>query len=176
MRIVRLSLIACAAGALLVPAAVAQQPPKPGPEHERLKKAEGTWEATVKFGDQESKGTMTYKMDLGGIWLVADFEGDFGGMKFKGKGLDSYDPAKKKYVSVWIDSMSTSPMLMEGTYDEKSKTLTMIGEGPGMDGKPTKYKSVLQHKDDNTMVMTMSAAGKDDKDQVMMTITYKRKK
>ena len=176
MRTVRLSLIACAAGALLVPATVAQEPVKPGPEHERLKKAEGTWEATIKMGDQESKGTMTYKMDLGGLWLIANFEGEFGGMKFNGKGFDTYDPAKKKYIGIWIDSMSTSPMMMEGTYDEKAKALTMIGEGPGMDGPKTKYKSVLENKDDNTMVMTMSTAGKDDKGQVMMTITYKRKK
>jgi hypothetical protein len=176
MRTVRLSLIVCAAGALLVPASVAQEPQKPGPEHERLKKVEGTWEATIKMGDQESKGTMTYKMDLGGLWLVSEFEGEFGGMKFKGRGLDTYDPAKKKYVGIWADSMSTTPMMMEGTYDEKRNVLTMTGEGPGMDGPRTKYKTVLENKDDNTIVMTMSSPSKDGKDQVMFTITYKRKK
>ena len=176
MRIVRLPLIVCAAGALLITAAVAQEAPKPGPEHERLKKVEGTWEATMKMAGQESKGTMKYKMDLGGLWLVSEFEGELAGMKFKGRGLDTYDLAKKKYIGIWADSMSTTPMMMEGTYDEKGKALIMTGEGLGLDGPRTKYKNVLEFKDDNTMLQTMSNPGKDGKDQVMFTITYKRKK
>jgi hypothetical protein len=177
MREVRLFSVVCVAAGLLTQAAPAQPPvPKPGPEHAHLKKLEGTWEATVHFMGGESKGTMTYKMDLGGLWLLADYQGEFGGQKFQGKGLDSYDAGKKKYVSVWVDSMSTTPMLSEGTFDKSGKVLTMIGEGPGMDGKMTKYKSVSEMKDDDTMVFTMSAPGQDGKDQTMMTITYKRKK
>jgi hypothetical protein len=176
MRKLRLSVVVCAASLLIVPAAVAQEFPKPGPEHAQLKRVEGTWEATVKSEGHESKGTMTYKMELGGLWLVGDFKGEFMGQTFTGKGLDTYDPMKKKYVSVWFDSMSASPMVMEGTFDKDKKTLTMIGEGPGEGGKMTKYKSVLEHKDDDTMILTMSGPGKDGKDQVMMTITYKRKK
>jgi Protein of unknown function (DUF1579) len=176
MRVNRLFFLVCAASVLLVPAALAQEPPKPGPEHARLKKAEGTWDATVKFGDQESKGIMTYKMDLGGLWMTSDFKGEFAGQKFEGKGLDTYDAGKKKYINVWVDSMSTSPMIMEGAYDKDNKVLTLTGEGPGMDGKMVKYKGVLENKDNDTMVYTMSNPGKDGKDQVMMTITYKRKK
>src|SRR6516162_7980786 len=98
MRKLCLSVLVCAASLLVVPAAVAKEPPKPGPEHAQLKRAEGTWEATVKFEGGESKGTMTYKMELGGLWLVGDFKGDFQGQKFTGKGLDTYDPVKKKYI------------------------------------------------------------------------------
>ena len=29
-------------------------------------------------------------MDLGGLWLTSNFEGDFGGMKFQGRGFDQY--------------------------------------------------------------------------------------
>ena len=177
MKEVRGLLVTGAALLLYLPAALAQPPaPKPGPEHDFLKKMVGTWDATVKFSGGESKATATYKMDLGGLWLVTDFLGEFGGQRFQGKGLDGYDPIKKKYVSVWVDSKAASPMVSEGTLDKQGKVLTMIGEGPGMDGPKTKYKSVLENKDDNTMVMTMSTAGKDDKGQVMMTITYKRKK
>jgi hypothetical protein len=154
--------------------AVAQAPVKPGPEHERMKQLEGTWEATANFGGMESKGMMVYKMDLGGLWLVGDFEGDMGGMKFKGKGLDSYDPMKKKYVGIWCDSMSCSPMVSEGTYDPEKKTMTMMGEGPGQDGKPMRYKMVTEEKDKDTMVMTMYGM-QGGNEQQMMTITYKRK-
>src|SRR5262249_52730841 len=125
----------------LVPAgaARAQQPAKPGPEHEHLKQLEGIWEANVNFGGQESKGTMTYKMNLGGMWLIGNFEGETFGQKFQGKGMDSYDANSKKYVSVWIDSMSARPMISEGTLDPEKKIMTMTGEGPGPEGKTTKY-------------------------------------
>src|SRR5437763_8089398 len=84
----------------------AQEPAKPGPEHELLKKRVGTWDTTLKAGGMENKGTVTYKMELGGLWLVGSLKSDLGGEKFYGKGLDTYDARKKKYVSVWFDSMS----------------------------------------------------------------------
>jgi hypothetical protein len=72
--------------------------------------------------------------------------------------------------------MSSTPLIMEGTYDKDGKILTMMGEGQGEDGKPAKYKSVSELKDKDTMVFKMFAVGKDGKDAEMMTITYKRKK
>ena len=156
-----------------IPAARAQEGPKPGPEHELLKKYEGVWDLTMKFEGGESKGTCVYKMDLGGLWLASTVDSDLMGMKFSGRGFDSYDATKKKYVGVWMDSMSTSPMLMEGTFDAAKKTLTMSGEGPGMDGKPTKYKSTSEMPDDNTIIMKMWMG---ESKEPGFTITYKRKK
>lgn len=161
------------AAVLAGPAARAQEPAKPGPEHEVLKTLVGTWDLTMTGGGMESKGTATYKMDLGGLWLAGSVESDIGGMKFSGRGLDTYDTTKKKYVSVWADSMSTSPMVMEGTYDKDKKSMTMTGEGPGMDGKPTKWKSVSEMVDDDTMTIRMYVG---DGKEPMFTITYKRKK
>jgi len=173
MKTVR-SICAVAVVSLLgTPAVRAQEFPKPGPEHEMLKKLEGTWDATTKAGGMESKGTMTYKMALGGLWLMSKFEGDFAGTKFEGHGMDSYDPMKKKFVGVWVDSMSASPLVMEGTYDKEKKAITMVGEGPGMDGKPAKYKTVSEMKDDDNVVFNLYMG---DGKEPMMTITYKRKK
>jgi hypothetical protein len=160
-------------GLVTAPAAVAQEPAKPGPEHEILKKHVGTWDITMKFGGMETKGTSTYKMELGGLWLSSTVESEIFGMKFQGHGMDSYDAAKKKYVAVWFDSMSTTPMTMEGTYDKDKKTLTMAGEGPGMDGKPTKHTAVSEWKDDDTMHFSMYMG---DGKEPAFTIVYKRKK
>jgi hypothetical protein len=151
----------------------AQEQPKPGPEHELLKKRVGTWDTTLKAGGMESKGTMTYKMELGGLWLVGSLESDLGGQKFYGKGLDTYDAGKKKYVGVWFDSMSTTPMTMEGSYDKEKKTLTMVGQGPGQDGKLTTWRSVSQMPDNDTVEMSMYVG---DGKEPMFTVTYKRKK
>jgi hypothetical protein len=166
--------LAAFAMAILASTALGQGP-KPGPEHDALKELEGTWDATVKFGDMESKGTMTWKLDLGGLWLLSDFEGEFGDMKFKGRGIDGYDPIKKKYVSIWVDSMTPVPLISEGTYDKETKTTTMTGKGPGEDGKLRDMKTVTTMKDKDNIKFTMYAV-KDGKDEKMLTIIYKRKK
>lgn len=153
--------------------AVAQDLPKPGPEHEHLKKWVGNWDATIKMMGMESKGTSTYKMELGGLWLTSTFEGEFAGMKFSGRGMDSYDKDKKKYIGIWVDSFSTSPMILEGTYDKDKKTMTMTGEGPGEGGKPMKYKTVTEEKDADTVLFSMYMG---DAKEATFTIVYKRKK
>ncbi len=165
--------IAVVLAAVLAAPALAQGPPQPGPEHEMLKKRDGTWETVMRSGGMDFKGITTYKMELGGLWLCGSTEMDLGGQKFGGKSLDTYDAAKKKFLSVWVDSMGTTPLLMEGTEDPKTKELTMVGEGPGMDGKVTKWKSVSSMPDANTIQMSMFVG--DGKDP-MFTVTYKRKK
>jgi hypothetical protein len=150
-------------------------PPKPGPEFDVFKRMEGDWNATIKMpGGPESKGTARYHFELGGLWLASDFKGDFGGMPFLGRGMDTYDANKKKYVGVWLDSMSTHPLVTEGTYDADKKTMTAYGEGPGMDGKMTKMKMVTVEKDPDTAVFTMYTVGKDGQETEMMSITYNR--
>ena len=134
---------------------------------------EGSWDAVMKFGGMESKGTMTYKMEVGGLWLVSSFNGEFAGMKFQGKGLDTYDAGKKKFIGIWVDSMSTTPMTLEGTYDKEKKTFTMAGEGPGMDGKLTKYKSVTELLDESSMKFSMYMG---DGKEPAFTIAYTKKK
>jgi hypothetical protein len=147
-------------------------PPKPGPEFDVLRHMVGNWDATVKAGPMEGKCVASYRLECGGLWLVSNFQGTFGSHPFQGKGMDSYDATKKKYVSVWVDSMITSPMVMEGAYDAEKKTLTMSTESPDADGK--KSKMVSEMKDPNTMVATMHSIDKDGKEIEVMTITYKR--
>jgi hypothetical protein len=175
MRSTLLTLVFC--GLVLASLPLAAQPPappKPGPEHELLKKFEGNWDATVSFMGKESKGSATYKIDLGGFWLFEDFKGTFEGQKFEGRGTLGYDPLKKKYVATWVDSMMPSLLVMEGALDKDGKTFTETGEGPGPDGKLTKMKNVYEFKDKDTIVFTMYM-GQDGKDQQSFKITYKRK-
>src|SRR5262245_21241140 len=101
--------------ALAILAAATQLPAqgvKPGPEHALLKEAVGTWDTSIKVpsGDT-SKGTCICTVGLNGLWLFESFKGEVAGMQYEGRGATSYDPAKKKFVNIWIDSMSASPML-----------------------------------------------------------------
>jgi hypothetical protein len=155
----------------------AQEPVKPGPEHAVLQEAAGSWEATVKMPDgSEAKGSSKATMECGGLWLISDFRMAFGGAEFQGRGIDGYDADKKKFVSVWVDSMSTAPMLFEGDYDRSSKTLTMTGSGKGPDGKPAKFKSLAVMKEKDRQTFKMFLIGPDGNETLMMTIEYQRKK
>lgn len=165
------------AACLLIPfsAAWGQDVPQPGPEHQMLKETAGEWTCACKMPDgMEWKGVSTSKMECGGLWLVTNFEGEFGGSKFQGKGLDSYDATKKKYVGIWVDSMATTPLLLEGTYDEKTRTLTMTGEGKMPDGTVTKHRLVTKYTDQDHHSFEMFATLPDGKEMSMLTIDYKR--
>jgi hypothetical protein len=158
--------------------------PKPGPEHEVLKRDAGTWDATVEImmpgqpAPAVSQGTETSTLGMGGLWLVTDFQSTMmGGQPFQGHGVGGYDPAKKKYVGTWVDSMSTTVMVTESTYDKASDTLTGWIDGPpDATGKMTKMRAVTQYKGPDTRVFTMYMTGADGKETPSMRITYKRRK
>jgi hypothetical protein len=88
--------------------------------------------------------------------------------------MDTYDPQSKKYYSVWVDSMSTTPLQMSGNYE--GNKMVMVGESRGPDGKMLKMKFVTEMKDKNNMVFTIYAPGPDGKEGAMMSIIYERAK
>ena len=121
----------------------------------------GTWEASVEMpGAPASKGTMVYKMEMNGQWLAGHFTGNFGGMPYSGMGLDTYDPNQKKYVSIYVDSMTHAPLVMHGDYDEATHTLALSGKGTDQAGKMVEMKSTLkiEGKDSMTFTLTNQAA------------------
>lgn len=150
---------------------------KPGAEHKKLAELEGTWNLTIDSGGAESKGKSTFKLECGGLWLTSDFQSDFGGMKFQGKGMDGYDPVKKKYVSVWVDSLSPAPMLFEGDFDAAGKQLTMTCNStlPGST-TPAIWRSVTKIIDKDNHTFEMYLKPKDGPEQKMMTVQYVRAK
>jgi hypothetical protein len=163
-----------AAIAFVLPAAPSQPPAvKPGKEHEVLKRFEGPWDIV---SGTETNGTVTYKMELGGLWLTGTFQYGDTGTQPSARQLTTFDPIKKKYVTVFVDSTSSRPWISEGTFDEAGNVCTMIGEGPGPDGKPTKQKWILEFKDKDTIVETNYAPDNEGKEQAAGTVTYKRRK
>lgn len=155
----------------------AQEPQTPGPEHSHLEKMVGTWDTVMEMGGQKSKGTATYKSVCGGMWISSDFETELAGTPYRGHGMDGYDQKKKKYIGYWFDSMTSSPMAMEGNFDGDHKVLTMTGSSPGPDGKPQKFRTTteIQGTDRMTFKMFMVAAA-DSKEELAFTIEYTRRK
>ncbi len=164
----------------------ADGPPKVerGPEHKVLESLTGTFVADVKFYFPDptkpttSKGIMTRKMILGGNFLQENFSGEFFGSKFAGMGVVGFDGNKKKFVTSWVDSMSTSMMLLEGTYNPDKKTLTSVGDDyEPNEKKKMKARDVLKivSADVQTFEMYRLPEGA-DKEIKIMDITYTRKK
>ena len=160
--------------------------PKPTAEHKILAADEGTWDATIKSflagPDAEptvSKGVEVNTVMPGGLWVLSTFRGDIGGMAFEGHGQFGYDPLKKKYVGSWIDSMSPSLSVLEGTYDAQTRTMTLEGDGVDPSTK-TEYtqRMVTTLKDDDTRVFTlyMKFDGAGDDEIKFMEVTYTKRK
>lgn len=154
----------------------AQDVPKPGPEHRKMQELEGTWDCEMNMEGFKSKATAEYKTICGGLWVQSNFEGDLGGIKFHGHGLDGYDLKKKKYVGVWVDSMETAPLHFEGDYDPKTKLLVMTGESTGPDGKPQKFKNTTETKDKDHFTFKMYMIQADGSEKLAFSIDYSRRK
>lgn len=178
----RAALFLVAAWWLSSPAVAQEMPvPKPGPEHKLLEQDAGTWDATLEMfmapgaPPMVSQGTETSTIGCGGLCLITDFKSTMGGAPFHGHGTATWDPARKKYVGSWTDSMSAGIYVSESTYDSATKTSTGFMEGPDMTGKVVKTKAVTQYKEPGTRVFTMYTTGTDGKEVPSMKITYKRK-
>ena len=163
---------------------------KTGENHKLLAGMAGDWTYTLKMWmdpngkPQESKGTSTRKAIMDGRYFIAEHTGKFqmpgpdGKMKdmdFKGMAIEGYDNAKKKFVSSWIDNMSTMIMNAEGSYEPSAKTFTYNAECEMMPGKTTKIREVIKivDNDHHTFEWYDDMHGAEAK---TMEISYKRKK
>ncbi|MEO6213842.1 MAG: DUF1579 domain-containing protein [Vicinamibacterales bacterium] len=183
-RSVRLAAMLVLLGAPVAAQTPAQQmPPMPkaGPDHEVFKMDVGTWDAVVEFipgpgaPPMTSKGVEVNTLGCSGMCLITDFKGEAMGSPFAGHGVMTWDPAKKKYMGSWTDSMSTGLMIGESTYDPAAKKWSGTMEGPDMTGAVTKMRTVVDMQG-ASRVMTSFGPGPDGKEMQMMKITYTRRK
>lgn len=88
--------------------------PKPGPEHEELKRMVGSWEGEeiLHPSPWDPKGGTAFgrisaRLALDGFAVVSDYEQEKDGrVVFRGHGIYTWDQRRKLYVMTWFDSMS----------------------------------------------------------------------
>jgi Protein of unknown function (DUF1579) len=154
----------------------------PGAPHKRLAALAGNWiTKTTAWMEpdkppMESKGTCKQKMLLDGRYLQQEYTGDMMGSVFKGINLIGYDNHTKKYMSIWIDSMSTAIYYFEGTASRDGKTITQESRYDDPARGPMTWRSVSRIVDDNTMVYKMYITAKGSQEEKMMEMTLTRKK
>jgi hypothetical protein len=155
---------------------------QPGKEHEALKKLVGSYDVAVKMwmepgkDPQESKATAEFTMEMNGRYLKQTFKGTMMGQAFTGVGYDGYDRVANKYVSTWIDDMSTQMMQMSGSSKDGGKTIEFTGDMIcPLNNQPIKTRTVHKTVDDDTFTFEMYQT-MDGKEVKGMELTYKRKK
>ena len=153
----------------------------PGAPHKLLAGMAGSWSTRIKTWmgpdspPMESRGTSEQKMLLGGRFLQQEFTSEMMG-GYSGIGFTGYDNHTKKYVSTWMDSMSTGILFFEGTADAGGKTITQKSRYNDPVKGPAEWRSVTRIVDDNTEIFEMYNSVKGGKEEKMMEITYTRKK
>jgi len=155
----------------------------PGPEHQQMARMVGDWGFTSKMwmapGAQpsESSGTVHAESILGGRYIQTTWKGNFMGMDFEGHGTEGYDNLAKKYVSSWVDNMSTGILYTTGTCEQGGKVCRQAGSMiDPMTGKDSPWKSVATWTDNNTFQLEMFGNDPTGKEMKMMEFTVKRKK
>jgi hypothetical protein len=153
----------------------------PGPLHKRLARLEGNWITRTRGWMEpgqppvESSGTCKQKMILGGRYLQQEYAGNMMGNKFSGINLIGYDNYTKKYVSTWIDSMSTGISYFEGTASPNGKTITQVSRYDDPVRGPMTWRSISRIVNDKTLTYEMYLKPKRGREEKMMEMTVTRK-
>ena len=94
---------------------------------------------------------------LAGKWLISDFKGEMFGSTFERHGTSGYDARNNKYIATLVHTISVGVDILEGSYDEKTKTLTLTSDSEAPDGKPMKMRRETQFNDDGTRTYSVYA-------------------
>lgn len=153
----------------------------PGAPHKMLAELTGSWTTKTKAfmetdkAPMESSGTCEQKMLLGGLYLQQEYRSEMMGSPFTGINLLGFDNHTKKYVSTWIDSMSTGIYFFEGTASSDGKTITQECSYDDPIKGPALWRSITKVIDGNRLEYEMYLTPKEGKEEKTMEMTLTRK-
>lgn len=153
----------------------------PGEPHKLFASLAGSWTTHAKEWMEpgkppnETTGSAEMKMLLGGRFLQQEFTGHMMGAPFSGIGIDAYDNLRKKYVTVWMDTMGTGIFMMEGDASADGKTITLHGQHEMPGGGQMSHRAVWTIVDNNNFTFVMYGTHPGQKETKGIEITYTRK-
>ncbi len=153
----------------------------PGEPHKQLANLAGSWTTKTKSWMEpgkppmESTGSAEMKTLLDGRFLQQEFTGEMMGQPFSGMGIEAYDNLRKKYVSVWIDTMGTGIFMMDGTASADGKIITYRGQHDEPGGGHMTHRAIWKLVDANTQTFEMYGSHGHGKEMKDLEITYTRK-
>jgi hypothetical protein len=153
----------------------------PGVMHKWMAKSDGNWSGEVKSymnpgqPPVTSTANVVSKTIMNGLYQTSDYSGSMMGQPFMGHGILAYDNAKKQFINTWIDNMGSGVIVMTGSYNEGTKTLSLKGtQTDPLTGKDSMIREEIQFPDDNTQNFTMWGE-MGGKEQIFMEAIFKRK-
>lgn len=152
----------------------------PGKVHEMVAKSDGTWKQEMKMwmapGAEpvSTTGKSENKMILGGRYQYSTHSSNMMGMPFEGINVLGYDNKREVFQSVWIDNMGTGITMLEGTWDNATKSCTLTGKMlDPMTGEMMNVREIFTMVDDNNQKMEMYIT-KDGSEFKTMEISWTR--
>jgi hypothetical protein len=115
---------------------------QPGEEHKLLEKMAGTWHMAITIWMEPGSdpllqnGITKSRMILGGRFLLSEGTSGEGFMSGQNLGIMGFDRRFGHYTSVGYDTYGTYYVAATGTFDARTRTLTLSGED---------YDPVMQH-------------------------------
>lgn len=158
-------------------------PSGPAKEHAWLKQLVGEWDSESEINFEEGKpptkckGSQKVKM-IGEFWALSEGKSDVFGTAIEASWTLGYDEKEKVYVGTWVDSMFNHLWHYKAKLDSTGKILALESEGPcpGVPGKTSKFKDVIEIKDKDYHTWTSMMQGDDGKWTTMGVTHFRRKK
>ncbi len=154
----------------------------PGPPHQKLAKLVGDWtiktKMTIPGGPaEESEGTAKLAMAFDGRFLHEDDAGTMMGMPFKGGKLLGYNNGSKKYEAVWVYTLGTGMLTMNGASEDGGKTIKFTATFDNEIGVKETMNVTYKFADDDHFTVVLDG-GKmpDGSPGPVMNAEYTRKK
>ncbi|NJN33703.1 MAG: DUF1579 domain-containing protein [Saprospiraceae bacterium] len=153
-------------------------------EHKLLARSIGTWtgDASVWYSADKppisSASMLKSYMDANGRFQISEIEGNVTGTgkPFTGVRLTGYDPVRKVFTKAMIQDGNPG-VVMEGKWDEATKSTTMYYKQFDNNGMENSLKEVYTYVDENTEILeiykTNTTNGKDFR---VLKVVWKRKK
>lgn len=141
-----------------------QQLARPSAAHALLDVFAGTWSVEGKFdtGPGEppatATGTMTTTWTLGKRWLRQEYSGNMPALgAFAGIGYLGFDNAQQRFISTWMDTLSTSVITSAGTFNDSTGVFTLVGQFAAPGGQMFSQKQVVtvQSRDRYSIVLIL---------------------
>lgn len=155
---------------------------EPQQEHAWLQKLVGEWNYETEPATEGEgagkvyRGTETVRA-LGGLWVVAEGQGETCGGSMETLVTLGYDPEKSRYVGTWVGSIMTMQWVYTGAVTEDGRALHLDCEGPSFSGDGTivPYRDIIEFLDDNHRVLRSTVQNPEGGWYEFMTTHYYRK-
>ena len=122
-----------------------------------------------------TEGTFHRKMILGGRVLEERYEATIMGAPFEGYSLNGYDNVTGRRWTLWVDNMSTGPMVTWGDWSDEQKAHVFHGTVPDpMRGALTKTKTIVRHPSADEEVVEIYDLGSGEPVKTMQVVAKRQ--